>query len=76
VIIFILVLGAWLVGATVPGDIAAGLPMERVIANGLGAGPRIWLAAFRAGFAPPDHFSTGSHQPYGWLNNRLVWPGL
>jgi len=38
VIIFILALGAWPVGATMPGDVAAGLPMERVIANGLGAG--------------------------------------
>src|SRR5665647_1787010 len=38
VIIFILLLGAWPVGATVPGDISAGVPMDRVIANGLGAG--------------------------------------
>jgi hypothetical protein len=38
VIIFIVVLGAWPVGATVPGDIAAGVPLDRVIANGLGAG--------------------------------------
>jgi hypothetical protein len=38
VIIFILLLGAWPVGATVPGDVAAGMPMDRVIANGLGAG--------------------------------------
>ena len=41
VIIFILVLGAWPVGATVPGDIAAGLPLNSVVANGLGAGMTI-----------------------------------
>jgi hypothetical protein len=38
VITFILLLGAWPVGATVPADIAAGAPLDRVIANGLGAG--------------------------------------
>ena len=38
VLILILVLGPWPVGATVPGDIAAGVPLDRVIANGLGAG--------------------------------------
>ena len=37
-IIFILLLGAWPVGATVSGDMAAGVPLVRVIANGLGAG--------------------------------------
>jgi hypothetical protein len=31
-------LGVMPAGATVPGDIAAGLPLERVFANGLGAG--------------------------------------
>jgi hypothetical protein len=41
VIICILVLGAWPVGASVPGDIAAGLPLDRVVANGLGAGRTI-----------------------------------
>jgi hypothetical protein len=38
VIIFTLLLGVWPAGATVPGDIAAGVPLDRVIANGLGAG--------------------------------------
>jgi hypothetical protein len=48
VIIFILLLGAWPVGATVSGDIAAGVPLNRVIANGLGAGLTIEAIIYQA----------------------------
>lgn len=65
VIIFTLVLGAWPVGATVPGDVAAGLPLNKVIANGLGAGltmESILGQALDAGANPENLFKAAIAQ--------------
>lgn len=64
-VIFILVLCAWPAGATVPGDIAGGLPLESVITNGLGAGltiEAVLTQALDAGAQPEALFKAAVAQ--------------